>query len=61
MGGTDSLLVSCSLIRISYLIFHSAAAFMENKSMETLKSSKQEVKDAKLHFSHGLRMTPSLA
>lgn len=37
-------------------------AFMKNKSMEILNTSKsEEAKDAKLQFSHGLKMTPSLA
>lgn len=37
-------------------------AFMKNKSMEIVNTSKsEEAKDAKLQFSHGLKMTPSLA
>lgn len=37
-------------------------ALMKNKSMEILNTSKsEEAKDAKFQFSHGLKMTPSLA
>lgn len=54
----------CSFIRIHYLVFLCVRddAFMKNKPMEILNSSRsEEVKDAKLQFSHGLKMTPSLA
>lgn len=51
--------------RINYLIFllvHDDDALMKNNSMEILNTSKsEEAKDAKLQFSHGLKMTPSLA
>jgi len=49
------------LLNFSFFV-HDDDAFMKNMSMEILNTSKsEEVKDAKLQFSHGLKMTPSLA
>lgn len=53
-----------SFIRTNSLVFLCVHddAFVKSKPMEILNTRRsEEAKDAKLQFSHGLKMTPSLA